>query len=94
MRRDDLFSRHGVTWQRSWIEAAQLYVWRSTCGRYEAWMSGWTRRDVVTEDGEIIEGHPEPEYRAIADGVLVGMATKLRDVMDQATRTAVYRAAA
>lgn len=85
-RSDDTFQRNGFTWIRRWVgDNGGLYVWRTECGRLEAWAIGWS----VNAKGE-----PEQEYRATVDGELVGIAGKLRDVMDRATSAAGRRRAA
>ena len=85
-RRDDVFRRHGFEWHRRWVGGGGgLYVWRTADGRLEAWAIGWT----VNAKGE-----PEQEYRATVDGALVGIAGKLRDVMDRAAVAAGRRRAA
>ena len=93
-RRDDLFRRHGITWQRFWQgDNSGMYVWRSTDGRLEAWRCEWQRVERVDEDG-VVHSDVIPDYRATLDGVLVGQSHRLRDAMDKAALAWMQRRAA
>jgi len=92
-RRDDLFERHDITWQRIWHEDAGAYIWRANDRRLEAWRCGWQRTEHVGKDGEVHEGLAE-DYRVTLDGALVGQTHKLRDAMDKGAIAWMQRRAA
>lgn len=90
-RPDDLFVRHGITWQRRWQGGPEgTYVWRSQDGRLEAWRCGWQRIDRVDAHGEVHTDVCE-DYRATCDGELVGQSHRLRDSMDKAALAGMQR---
>lgn len=69
-RRDDLFTRHGVTWQRRWVgDNAGRYEWRSTCGRLLVWRANASYSASV--EGRLVTAH--------APSLLAGMEQASRE---------------
>jgi hypothetical protein len=73
MPRDDLFSRHGITWQRHWIgDNSGHYEWKSECGRFLAW--GERAVYLAAVDGEIVADHARSLLEAMNEAARAGRA--------------------